>query len=112
MWAGTSPLKGVVAPDGITTPDGLYLPRGAKIGISAPTVHYDADRYPDPTTYYPWRFVTKAAETPLGIDGKDGRGHTSQTAEADETPSPRGRGPTIVTTGRDFMAFRHGRKSG
>lgn len=106
MWDGRGPMKEVLTPKGVTTPDGLHLPRGAKIGVYVATIHYDADIYPDPTTYKPWRFVADVGS--LGTDDGKG-GHAPQSAVVDKTAAHRG--PSAVTTGRDYMSFGHGRTS-
>ncbi|KAL9619128.1 MAG: hypothetical protein Q9160_006217 [Pyrenula sp. 1 TL-2023] len=96
MRDGRGPMKEVMAPEGITTPDGLYLPQGAKIGVYSPPVHYDADIYPDPTTYKPWRYLP---------DG----GQSDHTHEPAVVTAKSGASATKPT--REYMAFGYGKHS-
>lgn len=84
----------VVAPEGVDTPTGLHLPQGTRIAMQSYPVFHDADIYPDPYTFKPFRFAAKRA-------GGDSTGEpTSYVEKARQA---------WATTSSEYTAFGHGR---
>lgn len=69
----------------ITLSNGTFLPAGTVFAAASGPTHLDAENYPDPTVFDPWRF-SKLRE-------KEGEGNRHQ----------------IVGTAVDFIPFGHGR---
>jgi cytochrome P450 len=88
-------VKTVVAKEGIKIPGvpGGHLPYGAKVGIHAFPIHYDEEIYPEPDSFTPLRFC----------------GNGTVDSKTDDESFKNKKGPALVTTSSDFMAFSHGR---
>ena len=86
-------LKMVVAKEGIKLPGfptGI-LPYGSKVGIHAYPIHYDDAIYPDARHFNPMRFCGNVS---IDVNDQNDVGK---------------KGPSLVTTSSNFMAFSHGR---
>lgn len=90
-------LKTVVAKDGVKLPGfpGGHLPKGSKVGIHAYPIHTDEEIYPNPLAFEPMRFC----------------GNGSVETKSEEPFPTHKKGPSLVTTSHNFMAFSHGRHS-
>ncbi|KAI0756436.1 cytochrome P450, partial [Daedaleopsis nitida] len=69
----------------ITLSDGSHLPRGTTVAVASESAHQNPDKYPDPTTFDPFRFSRMRAEA----------GHGPQ--------------HQFVNTSTDYLAFGYGR---
>jgi cytochrome P450 len=45
----------------LTLSDGTFVPKGAKVIVNAYSVHHDAELFPDPYTFQPWRYAERQA---------------------------------------------------
>ncbi|ETS79917.1 hypothetical protein PFICI_07446 [Pestalotiopsis fici W106-1] len=81
----------VVAPGGVKTPSGLHLPQGTRLAMQSYPVFHDADIYPDPFVFKPFRFAAKRED---------------KTGEATYVEKAR---QAWATTSAEYTAFGHGR---
>lgn len=47
--------------------DGTVAPKGSTFGINTHSIHHDAQYYPDPDTFKPFRFVTENKPQKLAV---------------------------------------------
>jgi cytochrome P450 len=80
----------VVSPDGVKTPSGVQIPCGARLCVQSYPVFYDADIYPDPHTFKPFRFAEKRDDASEGTYIEKAR-------------------QAWATTSSEYTAFGHGR---
>ena len=80
----------VVAPQGVTFSDGLNVPQGALVAFPIDPIHRDADFYPDPDKFDPFRFSrdlepggSSAPDSDQGGSGGPNRKALSMTTVSD-----------------------------
>jgi len=81
----------VMAKEGITTPSGIHIPCGATVGVPSYTVLFDDSVYPDAHEFKPFRFSVQR--------------------EDDEVEYVKRANKSFATTGKDYLAFGHGRNA-
>ncbi|KAJ4397182.1 hypothetical protein N0V93_001406 [Gnomoniopsis smithogilvyi] len=81
--------RAVVAPGGITTPDGVHIPKGNYVVVPGYATLHNADLYPDPDEFKPFRFCEPS---PAGEDDVLARARQQW-----------------ATTSNEYLAFGHGR---
>jgi cytochrome P450 len=79
----------VVAKEGITTPSGVKLPYGSTVVVPSYTVFHDDEVYPDAGEFKPFRFADERKDESVGYVKRAGK--------------------AFATTGKDYLAFGHGK---
>lgn len=88
--------RAVVAPEGITTPDGVHIAKGNYVVVPGYATLHNADLYPDPDEFKPFRFSEKC-------------GQQQTLSPADEDDSLERARQQWATTSNEYLAFGHGR---
>lgn len=81
----------VLAKDGIVTPSGVKIPHGATVVVPSYPVFHDADVYPDPNEFKPFRFAEQRNDENVE--------YIKRAAKA------------FASTSTDYLAFGHGRNA-
>lgn len=88
--------RAVVAPGGITTPDGVHIAKGNYVVVPGYATLHNADLYPDPEEFKPFRFCEKSEQ------------QTTPSAAGEDDVLERAR-RQWATTSNEYLAFGHGR---
>lgn len=89
-FAALATLRTVIATNGVKAPSGIHLPRGTRVAVHSYPVFHDADIYPDPYTFKPFRFAEKRQAAGEGTYVEKAR-------------------QAWATTNPQYTAFGHGR---
>lgn len=99
-FGGRSLLRQVVAKEGIVTEDGIRLPPGALVSIPSWAGQTDADIFPEPFKFDPFRYSRPREVATTSASG-------SEKLEEQEKPSIAPQ--TFVSTGVNYLPFGHGK---
>jgi cytochrome P450 len=86
----------VVAKDGLTTPSGVHIPRGNFCAVPSLAVLTDANKYPSPESFHPFRFVDLRRDVNSGVRLPD---HVERSRMS------------FPATSNDYLAFGNGRQA-